>query len=355
MNKSMQYSLQNENSFFQKIAESKKTIYDPVKIGDPDFWIPTSILENLLLKGLVGLSLKGLPLRTRSKILKQAVCKTLGYPIPGSFKKTQPRFPGQSFDTYVQKSNNLQIWNEEISPTRRYVIIHLTEDDIIDKIRVITGELLASLDRTGTLTQKYQARITLSDKHCELLSPYDTDNIRRIINNDADFPQSLPQNPNQPPIVEFLFPISEVFNRIKNLIGREFIDTGRDQERNRGAILHQLVCSSLGYSEYHDGGQFPDIVNQLVEVKLQMSPTIDLGLVLPSSVEALDIPRLNNRTVRHCDVRYAIFYASLDKVKVTLTHLFLTTGEDFFNRFTQFAGKVKNTKLQIPLPRNFFD
>ena len=86
-----------------------------------------------------------------------------------------------------------------------------------------------------------------------------------------------------------------------------------------------------------------------------MSPTIDLGLVLPSSVEALDIPRLNNRTIRHCDVRYAIFFASLDETKVILTHLFLTSGENFFNRFTQFTGKVKNTKLQIPLPRDFFD
>ena len=350
----MQYPIRNENSFIQKIAESKKSIYDPVEIGDPDLWIPIDILENLLLNKLQGLSLKDLPLRTRSKVLKQAVCKALGYPIPVSFKKTQPRFPGQSFDTYVQKSNNLQIWNEEISPSRRYVIIHLTEDDIIDKIKVITSEFLASLDRTGTLTQKYQARVTLSEKQFELISPYDTDNIREIMGDIADYPQSLPLNPNQPPTVEFLISISEVFNRLKILVGKEFMDTGRDQERNRGAILHQFVCESLGYSAYHDGGQFPDIVNQLVEVKLQMSPTIDLGLVLPSSIEALDIPRLKNKIIRHCDVRYAIFYASLDGTKVTLTHLFLTTGESFFTRFTQFAGKVKNTKLQIPLPRDFF-
>lgn len=350
----MQYPIHDENLFVQKISESKKTIYDPVEIGDPNLWIPIDILENLLQKGLMGLSLKDLPLRTRSKVLKQAVCEALGYPIPDSFKKTQPRFPGQSFDTYVQKSNNLQIWNEEISPSRRYVIIHLTEDDIIDKIKVITGESLASLDRTGTLTQKYQARIVLADKQFELISPYDTGNVQEIIGDKTDFSQTLHLSPNKPPIAECLLPILEVFNRLKKLVGKEFVDIGRDQERNRGAILHQFVCESLGFSEYHDGGQFPDILNQLVEVKLQMSPTIDLGLVLPSSVEPLDIPRLKNKAVRHCDVRYAIFYAVLDGTKVTLTHLFLTTGEDFFNRFTQFAGKVKNTKLQIPLPRDFF-
>ena len=40
---------------------------------------------------------------------------------------------------------------------------------------------------------------------------------------------------------------------------------------------------------------------------------------------------------------------------VTLTHLFLSTGEKFFTRFPQFQGKVLNKKLQIPLPLNFFD
>jgi hypothetical protein len=355
MNESMQYQQRDNNSYITKIAESNKSIYDPIEIGDLDLWIPTVVLQELLGKGLIGLSLKDLPLRTRSKVLKQAVCKALGYPIPQSFKKTQPRFPGQSFDTYIQKSNNLQIWNEEISPSRRYVIIHLNENDSIDKIKIITGEFLATLDKTGTLTQKYQARLTLGENPLELVSQDDTNTIKEIIGSNTEFPTTIPLSPITPPTPEFLLPISVVFNRLKNLIGSIIPDVGRDQERNRGALLHQLVCSSLGYSEYHDAGQFPDILSQLIEVKLQMSPTIDLGLVLPSSTEALDIPRIKNTTVSHCDVRYAIFYAELDGTNVILTHLLLTTGESFFKRFTQFAGKVKNTKLQIPLPRNFFD
>jgi hypothetical protein len=74
-------------------------------------------LEGVLHDGLLGLDLN-YPLRTRSKVLKAKICEILGYPVPKSFKKTQPRFPGQDFDTYIQKSNNLQIWNEEIVPTR---------------------------------------------------------------------------------------------------------------------------------------------------------------------------------------------------------------------------------------------
>ena len=59
--------------------------------------------------------------------------------------------------------------------------------------------------------------------------------------------------------------------------------------------------------------------------------------------------------IRHCDVRYAVFYAAKDGDQVMLTHLFLTTGEAFFSRFPQFQGKVLNKKLQIPLPIDFFD
>lgn len=63
------------------------------------------------------------------------------------------------FDTYAQKSNNLQVWNEELSPSRRYVILRVDELDKIARVKVVNGEELAQLDTTGTLTQKYQARL----------------------------------------------------------------------------------------------------------------------------------------------------------------------------------------------------
>jgi len=95
--------------------------------------------------------------------------------------------------------------------------------------------------------------------------------------------------------------------------------------------------------------------HQLLEVKLQTSQTIDLGLVCPDSKDALDVPRIKGKQIRHCDVRYALFYATIDGEDVILTHLFLTTGEEFFTRFPQFQGKVLNRKLQIPLPPGFFN
>lgn len=115
-----------------------------------------------------GMSLAGLPLRTRSKVVKTAVCEALGYPVPSSFKKTQPRFFGQQLDTYAQKALNLQIWNEELSPTRRYAIIQVLEDDSVGKVRVVNGQQLAILDKTGTITTKYQARLDLGIEQREL-------------------------------------------------------------------------------------------------------------------------------------------------------------------------------------------
>ncbi|MEQ1545962.1 restriction endonuclease [Methyloglobulus sp.] len=347
----------NPFDFKNLIQWSGKTIYDPIEIGDPDYWIPSLQLETLVKEGLQGKVLKdvhgrALPNRTRSKIIKVYTCEALGYPVPKSFKKTQPRFVGQQFDTYAQKSMNLQIWNEGLSPSRRYVIIQVSEDDTVLSVKVINGQELALLDTTGTLTTKYQARLeTRADKH-ELISVRDTDPM--LLHVRLEFFLNPSTSPTDEPESGLLFPVGELFNRLSPLVGQSFTDPGMDQERNRGAALHNLICKQLGYSCYGDKGTFPDVRHQLLEVKLQTSPTIDLGLVLPDSQELMDTQRVGDYHPRHCDTRYAMFYANTDGISVTLTHLYVTTGADFFKRFRRFEGNIINSKIQIPLPRNFF-
>ena len=339
--------------YVEAIRRRGLSIYDRIDVGDPDLWIPTPELEHLLNTAMSGISLADLPLRTRSKVVKEHVCRSLGYPVPPSFKKTHPRFPGQFFDTYVQKSNNLQVWNEELSSTRRYVIIRVGRENVITKVKVATGSTLALLDTTGTLTQKYQARLIPGKAKAELIANEDTEILRVLVRSDVDLAAGV--SPVNNPRVAKLLPIEKIFDRLQLLVGESFPDIGHDQERNRGASLHRLVCQHLGYADYRDDGQFPDVRHQLLEVKLQTSPTIDLGLVSPDSEETLDVPKLEGRQIRHCDVRYAVFYAETDGMSVTLTHLFVSTGERFFTRFPQFQGMVLNKKLQIPLPPNFFD
>lgn len=338
--------------FPEKIRSSGLTIYDPIEIGS-ELWIPAKELGEILDAGLRGLNLAGLPLRTRSKVVKTAVCKVLGYPVPGTFTKSQPRFPGQCFDTYIQKANNLQVWNEELSATRRYVLIRVNEQSVVTRVKVVTGDVLALLDTTGTLTQKYQARLTPGSASTELISQRDTERVINCVG--VAYPARFDSDPTANPTGECLLPIAELFRRMTPLVGLTIHDPGIDQERNRGGELHRDVCRSLGYATTSDDGQFPDVKHQLLEVKLQTSPTIDLGLVTPASEEPLDIAKINGCQVRHCDVRYALFYGRLEPGSlVRLTHLFLTTGSDFFSRFPQFGGKVLNRKLQIPLPGDFF-
>jgi len=344
-------SQSDPNRYVRNIAKSGLSIYDAITIGDPNLWIPTPELQALLNNALPGLSLAGLPIRTRSKVVKQSVCRALGYPAPKSFRKTNPRFPGQVFDTYTQKSNNLQIWNEEISPTRRYVLIRVSSVDVITTVRVVTGDTLALFDTTGTLTQKYQARCIPGQEVAELVTPADTN---RLLPHVSQHQQRM-RSPVEHPLSGYLFSIAEIYRRLSALVGQRFPDAGHDQERNRGAALHRLVCTALGYTSYQDDGQFPDIRNQLVEVKLQTSPTIDLGLVRPNDTSPLDVPMLADDQIRHCDVRYAVFYATTNGQVVTISNLIVTTGESFFTRFPQFQGKVLNAKLQVPLPSDFFD
>jgi hypothetical protein len=335
------------------IRVSHKTIYDPIEVGDPTYWIPSPELEALLDEGLRGISLAGLPLRTRSKVVKERVCEVLGYPVPKSFQKTQPRFPGQFFDTYTQKSNNLQVWNEELSAIRRYVLIRVSDAGLVTRVKVVTGDALAALDTTGTLTSKYQARCIPGVEVSELITDHDTQTLASFTSLGVDLGSIAA--PVMHPKAGQLLPIADVYDRLKPLIGRSFNDAGFDQERNRGAALHRLVCQALGYTTYQDDGRFPDVRHQLIEVKFQSAPTIDLGLVLPSSTEPLDVTMIEGTQIRHCDVRYAVFYGRVAAGRVELAHLFLTTGEAFLGRFPQFQGKVLNAKLQIPLPNNFFN
>lgn len=332
----------------RNIALSGYTIYEEIDSNNPNLYIPTHILQNILGCGLIGMSVKGLAARPRSKAVKTRICQILGYPVPSSFKKTQPRFPGQNLDVYVQKSSNLQIWNEPIDGSRRYAVVHINENDIIDNVKVIHGDELAMLDRTGTLTQKYQARMSRYPQ--SFSSICDTCSV-----NSWRLPQhaSLARiDPNSAPQRDQLLGIQEIFQSLQPLIGMELDYLGSVQERNRGAELHKLVCRQLGYSSYNDNGAFPDIANQLLEVKLQTSPTIDLGLYSPE--EETQVVVSNGYTFCCKDIRYAIFDGIPFENKIRLDNLYLVTGEDFPNYFPLMSGGRPNKKIQLPLSPTFF-
>lgn len=336
------------------VAKSGLSIYQRVD-GHPELFFEVDELEEALTEKLVGLNLCGYPIRTRSKVFKGEVCKALGYPVPASFQKTKPRFPGQDFDTYVQKANNLQVWNEEISPTRRYVIARPDANGVIRSVRVITGEALAKLDKTGTLTKKYQARRKEGHNGSALVADTDSSRFRNEFEPDDHVSHAVlgKTSPTDKPKKGSVLSIAGLHRKLLRLVGTSIPDPGHDQERNRGAGLQRVICEALNLSEYADKGQWPDILSQALEVKLQTAPTIDLGLVTPDSdASAQEV----GTTIRHRDIRYAVFYGEKrNNDTVKLTALVTVNGKHFFDEFNKFGGNVVNAKLQIPLPRNFFD
>ena len=332
------------------LSKSGKTIYDLLH-ETPEFFLPTVDLEAILRRGLIGLDLN-YPLRTRSKVLKTQICKILGYPVPKSFTKSKPRFPGQDFDTYIQKSNNLQIWNEEIIPTRRYAIIRVDANSRVTSVRVVTGEVIAKLDPTGTLTKKYQAKSRATITSTVLVSHSDAYSVTEAIAKLPNRVLVISESGVRQTRLDFsrFLPIPALYKKLLKLVGQRLSDPGLDQERNRGAALHRAVCKVLDIGEYCDTGTCPDVAEQLLELKLQTSPTIDLGLISPDDSTPLTfLP-----AVRHSDVRYAVFYGAIVGRQVKLDHLVLTLGKDFFKFFQRFEGNVVNAKLQIPLPADFF-
>ncbi len=332
------------------IQATKLSIYDKINPNDTSRYYSQEELKETLESFLLGRCYP-YPNRTRSKVVKQDICKALGYVTPTSFKKTQPRFLGQNFDVYVQKSNNLQIWNEPISPERRYVIIDLDEDSIVQHVKIILGSELKDLDHTNKLTAKYQAIVdknkpqTNSRADTSTLAPFVTSN-----------PISL-NNPIASPQIGNIFDIKTIYQRLKPIIGTVFEYGNPNDERNRGWIIHDKTCRLLGYPISTDDGQYPDIPNQLLEVKLQTSPTIDIGCHKPDLFE--EVTHLGNTIITNRDVRYLIYIADVFEQNGTrfaqIKNFHLVTGEDFYKHFNEMQGRGRNEKYQIPLPANFYN
>lgn len=154
--------------------------------------------------------------------------------------------------------------------------------------------------------------------------------------------------PVSPPVHGMVLSVRALYDRFLGLVGRQMEYS--TSERLRGERLHRLACEVLGLGSYADTGRFPDIVCQALEVKLQTSPTIDLGLVTPDS----DGPAVTlSPRLRHSDARDLVAYGGHDVEVLRVEHIVVSTGTDFFQEFQRFGGLVQNRKLQLRLPSSF--
>jgi hypothetical protein len=333
------------------VAASGFSIYDPLVPDREDLFYPREELEALLCEHLRGRRVPG-ENRTKAKLAKQFVAEALGYPVPASFQRTSPRFTGQDLDVFAQASDNVQIYNQDLDPTRPYAILKLDNDAQIVSVRVVDGAALALLDVDGTITSKFQARRKSGRIGSRLVSQLDSELFRELAEpvDDLSPAELAALDPLDPPERARVFTIEALYERLQRLIGMpvEHLPLG---ERTRAQWFHELVCKTLGLQGHADSGQFPDISCQALEVKLQYRQTIDLGLVLPTSEGG---SRFLGQGLRHCDARYLVAYTEIGPEEHYISALVLSTGEDFFLEFDPMGGLGRNDKLQIHLPHHFF-
>lgn len=297
--------------------------------------------------------LKDLPIKTRAKRARIMACEALDWPVPKSFPRQAPRFPAENFDIVVQKANNFQVYNRPVNVAQRYAIVLLDKEQSVKEIKVLSGYDISDLVTSDKETTKLQARFKdfAVPKPDVVLHSKDTLVLQEFIRNNAgagSHPRRVEAMPGTG-----LMSISQIASALQPLLGSILRDPGFTQERLRGQALQVAVCEALGYDVYADSGQHPDIPNQLLELKLHLSPTIDLGLIDPTSTEPLPEPFPPH--LRVADVRYAVFGATKpapDSVRIDSVHL--VSGADFFTAFEPMGGLGRNKKRQIRLPREWF-
>lgn len=102
--------------YAQNIQNYNLSIYDPVSPNDNSLFIPIYALEKLISKHLIGYSLNGLPLRTRSKVVKALICEALGYPIPRHLKKHSHDFLDKTLMFIRKKASMFKFGMKKLMP-----------------------------------------------------------------------------------------------------------------------------------------------------------------------------------------------------------------------------------------------
>lgn len=321
-----------------EIADEESIFEDPIE----DVFYTDEELRYLLSTFQMDRDLSGMAPVTKSHAVKKKFVEHLGYPKPsklrGKNRKSKPKFRGQLFDLFAQKSTNLQVWNyvpyeeERVKDLPepferwtfsdcRYILIPVVEGQV-GKPRLLKGRQLKELDSTGTQTLKRQATIPeekFSDSGVDVVNPLDGE---------------------ERAFVEGRLNPQEAAQKFGELVGRNLPD-GTD--RQIGQAFHREVAELLGLSgESVDDGQFPDIPARSVEAKFQMSPTIDLGKVLPSSRDEV------RPGIRPANVTYVVGVGDITDTPPTVNHVVAVLGRDFEERFRVWPTEDK--KIQIPIP-----
>jgi hypothetical protein len=337
---------------------------------------PEQLVENL--KSLIGekFPLTGKPRTDGSNFRKMVTNHLLSNYIPEEAveyeivppkQKGVPSFLREYIDTYIVTSGvnyNLQVWNRNpnsssvqvdlkngetlLASDVRFVLGKINVDEIIESIVIMTPEYIENrFGKFGKPTVKQQLIIS-NKKREEILKKHsmivaDTNisvDLLDTENNTVVGDVNIKDEP------ERVLPIETINQQVTEKLLGEKLDISLSTKQ-RGQQLERMVAYQLGYKRLHEGleGGYPDIRNQMLEVKVQDSPTIDLGRYSPQFEEQIN-EEFTTRTIRYL---IALTDASNGKIDGVV----LCPGDELGKHFTYVAEK--SFKCQRNIPMSFFD
>lgn len=294
------------------------------------------------------------------------------YEIVPPKSKGVPRILREFVDTYMittGDSYNLQVWNRIPASNTllvkyesgesllckdvRFIFVRIDVSKlVIASIVILTPEYIeARFGKFGKPTIKHQllisskARSAIYAREDKILAFPDSKKLSYYITHDYQPPRS---GMVEEPELKELYSIS----LLKKIIAEKLIGQKLDSAatKNRGQALERMVLELLGYKVENNEllyGGFPDIKNQMLEVKVQDSPTVDLGRFSPEKEEVV----INTKGLTTYDVRYLI--ALTDPKTEVIEGIILSPGEKLGELFSYVSDE--NYKCQRTIPMVFFD
>lgn len=293
------------------------------------------------------------------------------YEIMTEKGKGIPRILPEFLDTYIitnDKDYNMQVWNRIPDSTMplvkykqtgkiltcrdiRYLMVKVDKNKIVEILLLTPDYITKHFGKFGVPTIKHQLIINQT-KRDEIIN----NDIPILFKNNERFNFKNIENVkimaidsiHDKPVIDKIIKIDDIYDIVKNeIIG---IELKSFSTKIKGQELEKIVSEKLGYKFLEQDllvGGYPDLPSQLLEVKVQESPTVDLGKYSPQVAECI-FPELNITTE---DIRYLI--ALTDPNTKLINGAILCPGRELGNYFTYVADK--SYKCQRGIPHSFFD
>jgi hypothetical protein len=313
--------------------------------------------------------------RTDGSNLRKLIAKTLlennppfgadksDYELPN--KKGVPKILLEYVDTYIVTSGatyNLQVWNRNPSSSSvqiqylngdtlksdevRFVLVKINmAEQQIESIVVLTPSYI--VDRFGVFGKPtIKTQLIISNKMRQMV----IDSRDSILFYADTLGSKLIKNfsIHDEPTAKSLLPMESIREIVvEKIIGQKIPPSST---KNRGQLLESIFVKALGYKLLDNeslAGGYPDIRNQALEIKIQDSPTVDLGKYSPEFEEI--VPNCSGFTTK--SMRYCIVLTN------PITHIaegaVLSVGDKLGLHFTYIANKSYKSQRSIPI--SFFE